>query len=529
MGRRFSYFAAAIVFLPVVAPVLLPFAGLRSSGAWQALGEVGRLADLAGNTLALGALTLLLTMPVGVVLASLLYRTDLPGRRVFRSAFGVALFVPLPLFALAWQSVGTGWRPWSQGLLPAAAIHALAGLPWVVWLVGLGLSRLPADVEEDGLLHLSPVGVWRRVSLPTAGPAIGLAAVWIVVQAAAEIAITDLMLVRTFAEEVYTQFVIGGPDAHGRAVAVALPGAVFTLIVVGVLSRRWRPELAAAPPTRPARVWTLGRWRWPAFAIVAVFVALYVGWPLIALVRQAGGDFEEARLWIEVVRASNLHGRCLLESLGWSTAAGVLAAGLATFASWRALDSPHIRSGLFALAVALWCLPGPVLGFGIKDAIDLLMRLEDALLPWTRERPLRTLLYDGPVPLPVLWAHVARLFPYAVAILWPAMREVPREWRDAARVAGASAWGEFRHAGWPTCRRAFVVAVVAVAALAMGELAAGKIVQIPGQRTYVQELFSQMHYGSTATTAAIGLLQLLPALVAWAILLPNVSARPLPL
>ena len=59
---------------------------------------------------------------------------------------------------------------------------------------------------------------------------------------------------------------------------------------------------------------------------------------------------------------------------------------------------------------------------------------------------------------------------------------------------------------------------MAVAALALGELAASKLVQVPGRQTFAQELFNQMHYGATATTAALAIVQLMPAIAAWLIL-----------
>jgi ABC-type spermidine/putrescine transport system permease subunit II len=57
---------------------------------------------------------------------------------------------------------------------------------------------------------------------------------------------------------------------------------------------------------------------------------------------------------------------------------------------------------------------------------------------------------------------------------------------------------------------------VAVTALALGELAASKLVQVPGRQTFAQELFNQMHYGATATTAALAIVQLALALAVWA-------------
>ena len=165
------------------------------------------------------------------------------------------------------------------------------------------------------------------------------------------------------------------------------------------------------------------------------------------------------------------------------------------------------------MAVALWAVPGPVLGFGLKEAIDRLMDVEDVVLAWTSARPVRAVLYDLSTPLPVLWAHVARLFPYAVAVIWPSVCDVPRDLREAAWVDGATPRVEFRRVIWPATRGSFAVAAVAVTALALGELAASKIVQVPDRLTFAQELFAQMHYAATATTAALALVQLALALV----------------
>jgi iron(III) transport system permease protein len=253
---------------------------------------------------------------------------------------------------------------------------------------------------------------------------------------------------------------------------------------------------------------------------VVLVVAVYAGVPFVALLRQAGGGehWTVHRLAVEVRRGWSLNSLMVLDSLAWSAAAGVLAAGLALVASWVALDSRAMRRLLFLLAVALWAVPGPVLGFGLKEAIDRLMDVEDVLLAWTSARPVRAVLYDLSTPLPVLWAHVARLFPYAVAVVWPAVRDVPRDLREAAWIDGAGSWGEFRRVIWPATRGAAGTAAVAVTALALGELAASKLVQVPGRQTFAQELWAQMHYAATATTAALGLVQLTLALLAWAVL-----------
>ena len=96
--------------------------------------------------------------------------------------------------------------------------------------------------------------------------------------------------------------------------------------------------------------------------------------------------------------------------------------------------------GLVLLLAAAWAMPGPVVGLGLKEDINRLMDAEE----WTGNRlglqgpgPLRVSLYDRPSPLPTLWATLLRFFPCAVAVLWPVLRLVPADLRDAARVDGA--------------------------------------------------------------------------------------------
>src|SRR5262249_46273097 len=157
-------------------------------------------------------------------------------------------------FASAWQAtLGTSgwlplvaWRtpeigpPWAQGLSAAIWVHAVAGLPWVIVLVGQGLTWIERELEEDALPILPAWRVLLQITLPRCRAAIGAAALWVALQTATEITVTDMMQVRTFAEEVYTQFVrpeldptaLDQRDVLARAVAVSVPALVLALALV---------------------------------------------------------------------------------------------------------------------------------------------------------------------------------------------------------------------------------------------------------------------------------------------------------
>jgi iron(III) transport system permease protein len=522
-----------VLLLAVAVPAGMPFVELlRHPPEWQFGAEVERLLLLASNTLRLVAGTLTLALPAGIAGAVLLYRTDLPGRRFLRFLIVLTLFVPLPLFASAWQAaLGTGgwmpvavwstprpgdpdvaptgiaWKPWAQGLGAAIWVHAMAGLPWVIVLVGQALRWVERELEEDALTVIGPWRVLWLVTLPRCQAAIVAAGLWVALLAATEITVTDMMQVRTFAEEVYTQFVGGDREGLTRAVLVALPLVVVTAILILGAARHWARNL---PPletrSTPPPVVPLGRARWPCLIVVLGIGILLAGIPLASLVWKAGlaGSPPAWSAQVaarHVLRVFRVRGSLVAESLAVAGVSGGLTAGLGLVVCWLAVEARWFQAGVLGLMAAVWALPGPVLGIGLKETIQRAIDLSHS--DWVA-----TALYYGPSPLPLLWAYLVRFFPCAVALLWPMVRLLPAELRDAARVDGASPGQELRLVVLPLMAPACLRAGLAVAVLSLGELSASKLVETPGSQTFAHEVFTQMHYGVGNDLAALGLVLL---------------------
>lgn len=532
----------ALVLVSVVGlPLLMPLLDvLRHPTAWSAWTEYQRLLLLARNTFVLVAGVLLLCLPTGVFVAVLLYRTDLPLRRLFHFLVVLSLFIPLPLAASAWQATfGSGgllpldlwstplqpgpgvpapvipWKPWAQGMYAAIWIHTVVGLPWVILLVGQGVCWVERELEEDALTVAGPMRVVLFVTLPRAGAAIGAAALWVGLQTATEMGVTDMVQVRTFAEEVYTQFVRPEPDGVAdtagailaRAVAVSLPSVLLSAGLIVLALRSWERSVPPLEQASEPLCFSLGRWRWPCTVLLTGGVLMLAGVPLTSLLWKAGlaGN---PRTWtlarvVDGLRKTYLvRGAMVRQSVLMAALAGLLAAGLALLTCWLALGSSRwFRAIAVALVVVAWALPGPVIGVGLNAAILLIVQIVPL-------NAVDVLLYRGPSSVPLVWAYLVRFFPYAVALLWPAVRMIPSELRDAVRVDGASPWQEFRHLIAPLAARPFLRAALAVGVLAMGELGASKLVETPGSQTFAHEVFNLMHYGISADVAALCLLLL---------------------
>lgn len=571
---RWRVLVGAVLLLVVGLPLALPFVDLlRHPSAWHAWSEAPRLLLLARNTFSLVACTLALALPAGIVTAILLYRTDLPLRRALRFATVLTLFVPLPLLASGWQAAlgaggwlplaawstpppgdpdlspsGIAWKPWAQGIGAAAWIHALAGLPWVILLVGQGLRWVERELEEDALLAAGPGRVLFQVTLPRSRAALGAAALWIALQTATEITVTDMMQVRTFAEEVYSQFVrpepgmpVGGAGELARAAAVSLPQVLLGAMLVAWAVGRWQRALPPAETlATPPLLFRLGHARWLVLAAILAGVGVLLGVPLASLVWKAGLDgspetWSAGTIVTAIQRGLEAQEQLVGESLGSAGLAGLGAAGLALLACWLAAESRWFRLGVLVLVIAAWTLPAPLVGIGLKEVINRLIGLAEQIAGSRNSelvRGVRRVLYDGPSLVPVVWAYLVRLFPFAVAVLWPVVRLIPRELRDAARIDGATPVRELAWVVWPMTRAASMRAALAVAVLALGELSASKLAAAPGSHLFAHEVFTRMHFGVTSDLAATCLVLLAAvaqggALVGLAGLIPSRTRPPL--
>ncbi len=478
----------------VALPLAWPLVNAIDPAAWPAPSTWPRLAVLARNTLALIAGVLALALPAGVLLAVFLERTDVPGRLLAWGLLLAPLALPLPLWLSGWLLFGGSAAPlevaerlipWLPGLGPAVLFHALAGLPWVALIVAWGL-RAGGEQEEAALTVRGPWWVLWNVTLPRATPAVLAAALWLAVLAAGEITITDLFQLRTVAEEVYTQHVAPEPGGHeGRAALAAfawvLPAAALACLLLG----RSGPEPLSY---RPPPAFRLGAWRWPVAGVLLILAGGPSLAPLMGLAWRAGGSASVAAAWRD-------DGGLLACSALEAILAGLVAALLALVCAWLSRDRAWLRVVVVWVAAVAWVTPGPVLGLALKG----IFRAALEALAWPGW--LRYLVWDGPSYFPVGWAAAVRAFPFALALLLPAVRRIPAEVVEAARLDGAGPWRELTRIVWPLVMPAWLAAWGAAALLSLGELSAGKLVSTPGAETFAEMVFSQLHYGVTPDLA----------------------------
>jgi iron(III) transport system permease protein len=511
----------AVLGWPAVATVIDAVRGEENPGGGSMTpiegGATVRPWRVAGETIRLVATTEALALPVGIALAILLFRTDLPGRKFWLALLALETLVPMPLHATGWlggfgnlgrsQVLGTG--PILVGRFGAAFVHATAALPWIVWIVGLGLLAVEPELEESAVLEMAPWRVALSVTLRRSLGAIAGAALAVAVLTAGDMTVTDLLSIRTYAEESYIQIAIR------RGPATVALTALPPLIVLGgliVVAAAW---LLRSDPSRIvstatlAPPWRLGKWRIVAGLMLGIFLAAFVGLPLYSLLWRAGRVGGNARLgiaphWsmpglIGTLRASfsdvlgsnprrPLRGP-LAASLLWGSVGAAGSVALAWSLAWASRKpGPWRWITAVAVAVAL-ATPGPVAGM----AMVLAYRSVDRI-------------YDSPAI--VVLTYIMRTWPYALLLLWPAVRGLPGEYFETAELEGCGPFDQVRRIALPLTLATIGLAWGAASVLAFGELPATTIVLPPGHTTLTKRIWDLLHIGVESRLAGIALVTL---------------------
>ncbi len=322
-----------------------------------------------------------LAIPLGLLLAFLLFRTDLWGRRVLLALFALAAFIPLPLHATAWLgALGNAGRMQAMGVQPilvgrfgAAVVHAIAALPWVILVAGVGLCAVEPELEESALLEFGPWRVLMCVTMRRAIAAIAAAALAVAVLTAGDMTVTDLLQVRTYAEEAYVQFILGRGLAD--ASVVALPPMVILgllIVVVGRALSRLDPARLVSSSSG-ARTFRLGAWRVLAGVSLMALVGNIMAFPLYSLLWRAGRVGGRATLgrpptWSlkgligTLWYAGGEIARPLMASLFWAAVAATLSTAIAYGLAWAGQRSRAWRVASLATIVVALATPGPVAG-----------------------------------------------------------------------------------------------------------------------------------------------------------------------
>jgi iron(III) transport system permease protein len=459
---------AAVAFTVVYPVALIVLQSFQVAGpgeparwgldGWRAAFEEPGLRAALVNTLEVTLVRQLLSLPVAVLIAWLIARTNLPGRDWIEFGFWAAFFLPTLTVTLGWillldpdYGLLNTWLARLVGRKPFD-IYSFWGIVWVhvitgsvtvkVILLTPAFRNMNAAFEEASrVAGASTLRTAVRITVPVMAPAI-LSVLLLGTMVSLQTFEVEQVLgipfrFFVFSTMIYDLLVTRVPRYDA---ATALAMVTLAAMLPLVLAQQWLTRgrryttITGQFQNRPH---ALGRWRWPAFALVMAMLVVVLGVPLVFAVlgscMKLFGFFDIPQPWTLDNWRTVLTDELFLRSL-WNTLVLAVSTAMVAVLVHSVIAYIIVRTryaGRRALDLISWLpftVPGIILGLAL-----LWLFLDVRVL-----RPLY-----GTMSVLVIAGVIAGM-PLGVQIIKSGLMQLGSELEEASRIAGASWWATYR-------------------------------------------------------------------------------------
>ncbi|HEY7168206.1 MAG TPA: iron ABC transporter permease [Candidatus Binatia bacterium] len=424
-----------------------------------------------GNTVTLAVSRQAIALFIGCFFAWLVARTDMPWRGPLEFLFWLSFFLPALPQTMGWILL---LDP-KYGLLNQAVhglgithapfnIYSFWGIVWAhlggtvavkVMLLAPAFRNLDAALEESS--RISGASGWRtftRIIVPIMAPAILVTTILGIIRSLEAFEI-ELLLGTPIGLQVYStkihELVTWEPPQFGPAMALSTV-SLFVLLLMVALQRGYISGKSYATVSGRGfsiRRTHLGRWRYPAFGLVAFFAVLMTIVPTVLLVAgtfmKLFGFFNIAEPWTLENWRATLSDPVLIRSLSNTVAIGA-GSGLVgvlfySLIAYVIVKTQHRGRWLLDFLSWLpWSIPGILLGVALM---------------WTFLQTKIFLPLYGTIYL-LMIAMIIKTMPLGTQLIKSVLLQLGNELEEASRVCGGNTLDSFRRVILPLTTPALI-------------------------------------------------------------------------
>lgn len=515
---------ALLVLAPVLSVIWLAFHPVEN--IWPHLLSTV-LPRYLGNTFYLMAGVGVVTALVGTGSAWLVAMYRFPGSRWLDYALLFPLAIPgyVGAYALVdffdysgvvqtamrasfgWQDARDYWFPAVRTREAAVLVLSAALYPYVYLLARAAFrEQSNCTYEVARALGTGPFGLFWRVGLPLARPAIAMGVALALMETVADFGTVDHFGVQTLTTGIFSVWLSGGNAGGAAQLSLVILALVVALLGVERISRRnarFHKTSRASRPLEPAALHGFGAW----LATAACLVPFGVGFVLPVAV-MLGHALQKPGAWVS---------KGLLEALANTIvvggAAAVLTVGGALFLVYgvRMAQRGVPRLVLPVTSVG-YAAPGTVLAVGVLIPLAALdHNLADAIEGLTGYDP--GLLLTGTAFALVL-AYMVRFFGIAQGAVDSAFGRVSPSLPLAARSLGRGPSATLREVYLPLMRGSVATALLVVFVDCVKELPATLLLRPFNYNTLATRVYEQASLERLGDAAPAALLVMLVGLAA---------------
>ncbi len=510
---------AALVVLPILSVVVLALD--PTENIWPHL-LATTLPRYAANTAILTFGTGLLAAAMGTGAAWIVTMYRFPGARLLEWLLLLPLAIPAYVGAYAlvdfldysgpvqtglrevmgWTSARDYVFPQIRSRWAAVVVLAAALYPYVYMMARAAFREQSAgSYEVARALGAGAFGLFWRVGLPLARPAIAAGAAIVMMETVNDFGVVDFFAVQTLTTGIFTVWLETGNAGGAAQIACVMLGVILLLVALEKVSRRNSRYYQSARQPRPIVPMTLrGAAGWLASALCLIPVLAGFVLPLGVILSHA---LSQSRGWINPGLA-----QAFVNTLSVGGGAALLTVAGALFMVYGVrLTGRALPKLLLPVTTIGYAAPGAVLAVGILIPLAAFDHGVADLALWLTGRD-PGLLLTGSAGAIVL-AYVVRFFAIAQGATDTAFGRVPPSLPMAARSLGRGLGGTLREVYLPLMRGSVGTALLLVFVDCVKELPATLLLRpfnFDTLATRVHEKASLENLGEAAPPAVLVIL-----------------------
>jgi len=498
----------------IALSILLPLGALAWEALdadlshWQHLWAYVLPQALANTAMLLLGVGILVTF-LGTGAAWLVTAYDFPTKRILTWALLLPLAVPTYIIAFAYLDllhpigpIQTAIRallgydsprdfrlPDLRSIYGAIFVLGFVLYPYVYLSTRVMFMTQAASLLEAGrTLGAGKLGVFVRVALPLARPAIAVGASLALLETLNDIGASEFLGVQTLTVSVYTTWVTRSDLASAAQIALTMLAIVVGLIMLERHGRK-RQRYANTQRMRPMQPKRL-RGLSAALAFVLCWIPVVIGFVAPALYL-----LSETIKRIDLVGSVSdqlINGLINTVSVAFAATVVTLGAGLVVAWAGRTMrESARLNPGKLCGRIASlgYAVPGTVLAIGLLMPLTWIDRQVGALFGF------QGLLLMGSVAA-LVCAYTMRFLAISVGGLEAGLSRIPPSLEQASRLLGESASGTLRRVHLPLLKPALATAALLVFVDAMKELPATLLLRPLNFETLATWLYAEAARGT---------------------------------
>jgi iron(III) transport system permease protein len=482
-----------------------------------------RFWDVLVYTAAFAVVTTILAVIIGIVLAVIINRTNIPLRNLYSNLVTIPYYVSPLVLAFAWmqmygpQGFGTIvvrtlklpiWQLYSFGGI--VIVSAMYYIPYTFLYASSSLALADPQLESAARIGgASPFRTILKVTIPLLRPAITYSALLTLVSSF-ELLSIPLVLgnsvgIDTLATYLYTIGVVGVNKDQGAVAAVAV---LVVILVTGLVylqsklvSMERRFVTVGGKATRPKAL-DLGPWKGLVSFFVGLYVLLGIILPLGCIVLTSFVPFLSPFMNpLKMLTLGNYQGiftspayrQSVVNSINisiFAAAIGIVFMAVAALIAYR--STFKYRNAVKYMALYPRAFPGIIVGIGFLWAFLLVPGLGS----------LRNTI------IAISVAFIMRYLPLGFSAVSPAVLQVSDELDRAGRVAGATWLGTIRHILLPILRPALVSGYILLAISFLKEYSTALFLVAEGSRVIGTTMLELWKQGGAEPVAALSTIQM---------------------